>query len=109
LGFVLLFEEFQSGKRIQIHEDMEVHCFLLQMYVSVLFISKEMQGTNEQALHGFTDRMGWTIGVLGFDSLRGLGIFLFTTAIRTAVGPTQPPFQWVPGALSLGAKRPRRA
>jgi hypothetical protein len=51
---------------------------------------------------------GWTIGVLGFDSRRGLGIFLFTTASRTALGPTQPPTQWVPGALSLGVKRPGR-
>jgi hypothetical protein len=41
-----------------------------------------------------------------FDSRRGLGIFLFTTVSRTALGPTQPPIQWVPGALSLGAKRP---
>jgi hypothetical protein len=52
--------------------------------------------------------MGWTIGVLGFDSRRGLGIFLFTTATRTAMGPNQPPIQWVLGALSLGVKRPGR-
>jgi hypothetical protein len=38
----------------------------------------------------------------------GLGIFLFTTASRTALGPTQPPIQWVPGAISLGVKRPGR-
>jgi hypothetical protein len=50
--------------------------------------------------------MGWTIGVLGFDSWWGLGIFLFTTASRTALEPTLPPIQWVPGALSLGVKRP---
>jgi hypothetical protein len=41
----------------------------------------------------------------GFDSRRGLGIFLFTTASTTSLGPTQPPIQWVPEALSLGVKR----
>jgi hypothetical protein len=45
---------------------------------------------------------------LEFDSRRGLEIFLFTTASRTALGPTQPPIQGVPGALSLGVKRPGR-
>jgi hypothetical protein len=48
--------------------------------------------------------MGWMIGVLGFDSWRGLGIFLFTTVSWMALGPTQLPLQWVPGALSLGVK-----
>jgi hypothetical protein len=51
---------------------------------------------------------GWTIGVLGFDSRRRLGIFLFSTASRTAQGHTQPPIQWVLGPLSLGVKRPCR-
>jgi hypothetical protein len=49
---------------------------------------------------------GWTIRVLGFDSQRGLGIFLFTTTSSTALGPTQPAIQWVPEALSLEVKRP---
>jgi hypothetical protein len=40
------------------------------------------------------------------DFRRGQGIFLFTTASRRALGPTQPPFPWVPGALSLGVERP---
>jgi hypothetical protein len=52
--------------------------------------------------------MGWTIGVLVFESQRGMGIFLFIIASRTALGPIQPPIQWVPGALSLGVKRQGR-
>jgi hypothetical protein len=33
------------------------------------------------------------------------GNFLFTTASRTALGPTRPPVHWIPGVLSLGVKR----
>jgi hypothetical protein len=33
-----------------------------------------------------------------------MGIFLYTTVFRPTVGPTQPPIQWVPGALPLGGK-----
>jgi hypothetical protein len=36
----------------------------------------------------------------------GLGIFLFDTVSRPALGPTQPPIQWISEALSLGIKRP---
>jgi hypothetical protein len=43
-----------------------------------------------------------------FESRQKLGIFLLTTASRPAVGPIQPPIQWVPGALYLGVKRPGR-
>jgi hypothetical protein len=48
--------------------------------------------------------MGWTIRVLGFNSWQGMGIFLFITASRMVLGCTQPPIQWVPGALSMGVK-----
>jgi len=51
---------------------------------------------------------GWTTGVLGFDSRRGLGLFLITTASRTALGPTQPPIEMgttgsIPGGKATGA------
>jgi len=52
--------------------------------------------------------MGWTIGALGFNSRQGVGIFVSTTASRTALGPTQPPTQWVQGTLSPGIKRAGR-
>jgi hypothetical protein len=45
---------------------------------------------------------------LEFDTRLGKGIFLFTAASRTALGPTQPPIEWVPAAFSLGVKRPGR-
>jgi hypothetical protein len=38
----------------------------------------------------------------------GVRIFLCTTASRTALGSTKPPTQWVPGAPSMGVKRPGR-
>jgi hypothetical protein len=38
----------------------------------------------------------------------GLGIFLFSPVSRPALGPTQPPIQWVTGAPFLGIKRPGR-
>jgi hypothetical protein len=34
--------------------------------------------------------------------------FVFSTSSRPALGPTQSPIQWVPGALSPGVKRPGR-
>jgi hypothetical protein len=46
--------------------------------------------------------------ILYFLYYFGLGIFLLTTASRPALGPTQPPIQWVPGAVSLGVKKPGR-
>jgi hypothetical protein len=52
--------------------------------------------------------LGYGLGDRGFESRQELGIFLFTTASRTALGPTQLPIQWVPAALSLGVTRQER-
>jgi hypothetical protein len=43
-----------------------------------------------------------------FGSWHWQGIFLFPTASTPILGPTQPPIQWVSGALAPVVKRPRR-
>jgi len=47
-------------------------------------------------------------GIPGFDSWLGQGILLLATTSRPVLGTTQPPIQWVQGALSPGVKRSRR-
>jgi hypothetical protein len=48
--------------------------------------------------------LGYGLDERGFVSRQGLGIFLFTTSSRPALGPTQPPIQWALEAFSLGVK-----
>jgi len=45
---------------------------------------------------------------LWFESRQGLEIFLFSTAFRPTLRPTQPSVQLVPADLTLGVKRPGR-
>jgi hypothetical protein len=51
---------------------------------------------------------GLRAGRLGFRISAGIENYLFTTVSRPALVSTQLPIQWIPGALSLGIKRPVR-
>jgi hypothetical protein len=52
--------------------------------------------------YGLDDRADRTSG---FDPRRGQRIFPLASVSRPALGPCQPPVQWVPGVLSPGVKR----
>jgi hypothetical protein len=49
----------------------------------------------------------WTTGRSRFNPRQGQRIFPLTSVSRPALGPTQPPVQWVPGVSSSGLKRGR--
>jgi hypothetical protein len=67
-----------------------------------------------QLITEFTDFIvrhsaGLRAGRSGFSgSISGEGWEFFSSASRTALEPTEPPVQWVPGALFLGVRRPGR-
>jgi hypothetical protein len=50
--------------------------------------------------------MGYLAGEPGFNSRQEKEIFLFSTLSGLALGLTQLPIQWVPGAFSPGVKQP---
>jgi hypothetical protein len=50
----------------------------------------------------YSDRL--ETGCPAFDFLRSQEICPYSTACRPALGPTQPPVQWVKGVLFLGVK-----
>jgi hypothetical protein len=65
------------------------------------------QTTNK--LFGFSRYWLWDGRLRGRSSSSGdCKNFLFCKSLRLALGSTQPPIQWVPGALSSGVKRPGR-
>jgi hypothetical protein len=74
----------------------------------------QVVGTNKQVLnssyHHFSSVSivsGYGLGDQGSIPGRGERIFPLAIVSRPALGPTQPPIQWVPGVLSPGLKRGR--
>jgi hypothetical protein len=84
----------------QIYLDLRYHAIKKRVFILLILIWSNL-------------KPGYLIGIAlgygpddpGFESRQGLGIFLFTIASKPALGPTQPPIQWVPGDLSQGVKR----
>jgi hypothetical protein len=62
----------------------------------------------QHLLYMSTTSYGLDDRVVGVPSPGRVKNFLFSKSSRPALRSTQPPIQWVPGALSPGVKRPGR-
>jgi hypothetical protein len=68
-----------------------------------------LRDRSRDSVVGIATGYGPDWGVEGRSSSPGkVKNFLFSTSSRTALGLTQPPIQWVPGALSPAVKRLER-
>jgi hypothetical protein len=77
----------------------------VRSFVGLLWCCNSLKQYSTRMYHLFWSRYndGLRAERPRFDS-RQDKIFLFSTASRPALGPTQPPVQWVPGVISLGIK-----
>jgi hypothetical protein len=73
-------------------------------FVSVEFVTSTIRNGAglAQAVQCLTT--GWTTGRSRFDPRQGQRIFPLASLSRPALGPTQPPVQWVPEILFPGGK-----
>jgi len=80
------------------------HVVYLVLRLHVLIFTKPRYLSEYEVLvRGWTTRVQFLAGSM-------VGFFLFATTSRPALGPTQPPVQWVAGACSYsGGKAPTRA
>jgi hypothetical protein len=104
---------FQRTTQYYIPEDRTLHnhrCENLKSYTSYCnftFLSDFLQRKPTLGSRDSSDRVATGYGLDGRGSIPSRGkIFLLSTS--SSLGPTQPPTQWVPGALSPGVKRPGR-
>jgi hypothetical protein len=75
-------------------------------YSVVEMVANSSIGMGPRYFSRYSDRL--LVRYSRVDCRQGQKIFLFPTAYRSALGPTQHPIQWVPWALPQGVKRPGR-
>jgi hypothetical protein len=78
-----------------------VGCSAIGIYIYIyiyIYIRRRVRSGSTVSDYRLDDR------AIGVRSSAGQRIFPLTSVSRPALGPTQPPVQWVPGVLSPGVK-----
>jgi hypothetical protein len=90
----------------------EPRCYLFLVINSNIHVFlKSKHVTRFEDICYFMSSVGIAMGygLDGWGSIPGRGKnFIFSIMSRPALGPTQPPIQWVPGVISLVVKRQGR-
>jgi hypothetical protein len=82
---------------------LHIHLNLITLVIKYQITSRDLVYCGRIPTFQRPNAVSWTYTFALFpSSRRGLGIFLFTTAFRTVLGPTQPPIQ---GLFPLRVKR----
>jgi hypothetical protein len=82
-------------------------CVRAVYVVSILFLEYVIYYSSRKSAVGIATGYMLDDGGIGVRVPVGSRIF-YSAASRSALGPTRPPIQWVPGALPPGVKRPGR-
>jgi hypothetical protein len=79
-------------------------CFTTQLpFFPIVYISLNSKLGSRDSSVGIA--LGYELDDRRFESWQGLRIFRFIIESRSALGPTHPHIQRLPGTLSLGVKR----
>jgi hypothetical protein len=73
---------------------------------SLMHIPLYLKGLSQDNSVGIATDYGLDDWMIRVGILAGAGNFSLRYCVQTGLGPTQPPIHWIPGALSLGVKRP---
>jgi hypothetical protein len=116
-----MFVNQSYSKTLRSHLPRKLLCEVIKTWYSEMFLQQILQAyikIKQKHISYSCESRDSSVGIatgyglddqrVGIRVPRGGKNFHFSISSRPALGATQPPIQWVPGALSPGVKRPGR-